>query len=283
METMGFRVAFLALGAALAGSTAMLGLTMAAWHRTTGDMVARMRAGVVPKPGTFTAQSVEQLPPPVARYFRRALTEGQPLIVSAIATQEAEFRANGAWKPLRATQHFTIMPPGFLWDARIRMAPLMPALVRDAYIEGRGLMQATMFGVFPLVNQAAFPELNAGALQRYLGEAVWLPTALLPGHGVTWTPIDDRSATATLVDGGASVSLRFHFDDRDDIVEVSGHRFAEHQGQYELRPWHVRCFDHVKRNGMTIPQSCEVAWISKKGAEPYWRGRIASIEYDFAK
>lgn len=269
------------LAVVVAFAVAMLIATMAAWHRTTRDNVARMHATSTALQETFSSASLEQVPPPVARYFRRALHEGQPLAVSAVATQDAEFFINGAWRPLTATQHFAASPPAFVWDARIRMAPFVAVHVRDSYIGGRGSMQATMFGVYKLADQEGVPELNAGALQRYLGEAVWLPTALLPGHGVTWTAVDDSSAIATLTGGPTMVSLKFLFDAADRIIEVSGDRYAEDKGRYQLRPWRVRCADHEEQHGMLIPMSCEVAWLSPEGPQPYWRGRLTAIEYTF--
>jgi hypothetical protein len=254
---------------------------MAAWRGETGDTVARLRAASTEVPRTFSSASLEQLPATVARYFRRALHEGQPLAVSARATQEAEFFLNGAWRPLTATHHIATSPPAFVWDARISLAPLGSVHVRDAYLDGRGSMQATMFWVYKLADQEGTPELNAGALQRYLGEAVWLPPALLPGRGLVWTPVDDSSAIASLTDGVTTVSLKFLFDAADRIIEVSGDRYAEDDGRYQLRPWSVRCAGHEERGGMLIPLSCEVAWLSPEGPQPYWRGRLTAIDYTF--
>ncbi len=277
----GFRLVLLVLAIILASAVAVVSATMATWHGATRDIVARMQAASTEKAERFSSTSVDRLPAPVARYLRRTLRDGQPLVVAAIATQEAEFFINGAWRPLTATQHFAASPPAFVWDARIGVAPLVSVDVRDTYVGGRGSMQATMFGLYKLADQEGVPELNAGALQRYLGEAVWLPTVLLPGHGVTWAAVDATSAIASLTDGPTTVSLKFLFDAADRIFEVSGDRYAEDKGRYQLRPWRVRCGDHQERSGMLIPLSCEVAWLSPEGPHPYWRGRLATIQYTF--
>ena len=47
---------------------------------------------------------------------------------------------------------------------------------------------------------------------RFLAEAAWYPTALLPSQGVRWDAIDDTSARASLVDDVTTVSLVFRFD-----------------------------------------------------------------------
>lgn len=250
------------------------------WNRVTAHDVAELEAHATATDGSFQTSVVDDLPAPAAAYFRAALKIGQPLIRGVMATQEAEFFINGAWRPLTATQHFTTSSPGFVWDARINMAPLLSASVRDAFVNGRGVMQASIFGLYPLANQIDKPELDAGALQRYLGEAVWFPTALLPSAAVSWTPRDERSATVTLRDGSTTVSLTYEFKD-DRVVSISGDRYRENNGTYTKQPWHIRCDDHRAFDSVVIPRYCEVSWIVNGRAEPYWRGRISSIAYQY--
>lgn len=80
------------------------------------------------------------------------------------------------------------------------------------FVDGRGSMHASMLAVWPLASVENTADVASGALHRYLAEAVWLPSALLPSQGVTWTPIDDRHARATITAGGTTVSLDFTFD-----------------------------------------------------------------------
>jgi hypothetical protein len=270
---------------ALGAIGTVVAIPLAASRRWTADtqaMERRLLAGSPSSTGPFTAGTVGQLPPPVRRYVLHVMREGQPRVSHVQATQIADFFLNGAWRPLTATQEFAIDPVGFVWDARIRMAPLMSAYVRDAYLDGEGSMRATVHGVYTLVDQRGRPELDTGALQRFLAEAVWFPTALLPGGGVTWEPLSDRSALATLTDAETSVSLEFRFNERDEISDIVGQRYAESQGRFELREWRVRCGDYRERHGLLIPVTCEVSWMTPSGPAPYWRGTIDQISYTFA-
>ena len=250
------------------------------WRRDTRDMVA----GLAPRstaPAVFDSAAMGSLPPPVARYLTSAISDGHPVVRAAIATQDAEFFINNAWRPLRATQHFVTSPPSFVWDARIDMAPLMPAMVRDAYVNHRGMMQASLYGLYSLANEVDKPQLNAGALQRFLGEMVWMPTALLPSDTVSWAPRDDRSAVVTLKDGDTSATLLFEFGDNGLPAVISGDRFKESNGTYALQRWQIYCGETTVRDGLTIPLRCEVAWMNNGTREPYWRGRITSIVYRY--
>ena len=255
----------------------------ARWARATQaavDALTATAAAAAPRV-LFLHESTGALPAPVARYFRTALADGQPIVRSAVATQQAEFFINGAWRPLQATQHFVTAPPGFVWDARIVMAPLVEAYVRDSYVSGIGTMTASALAVYPIVHQTATTPLNAGALHRFLGEAIWMPTVLLPAANVTWTARDDQSAMVTLRDGGNAVSLLFTFNAEGLIASISGDRFKEDGGAYTLQPWRIACDDHQVRDGMLIPLRAEVAWVSGGAAQPYWRGRITSITYRY--
>jgi len=257
-----------------------LGAGAMRWRHMSDDARARLTASGHGDAGTFTFASVAGLPPPVARYFRHVLTEGQPIVTSFAFTQEGQFRlgeSEDSWRPMRATQRFAVREPGFVWDARIQMFPLVPVLVRDSYVQGEAGMRASMLGLYTVMNAPASPELNAGALQRYLGEAAWFPSALLPASGVSWTAIDDRSALAMLKDRETTVSLVFHFNDQDEVERVStASRLRESKGQYIPTPWVVTCRDYAVRNGMRVPTCCEASWELESGPLAYWKGRIVN-------
>ncbi len=81
-------------------------------------------------------------------------------------------------------------------------------------------------------------ELNSGDLHRYLAEAVWYPTALLPDTGVKWSEVDDNTAIAILTDSGITVSLEFRFNHVGEVTGIyTPKRSGRFNGEYELHPW----------------------------------------------
>ena len=123
----------------------------------------------------------------------------------------------------------------------------------------------------------------AGALSRYLGEAVWCPTALLPSAGVSWTPIDDSTARATLTDGAVTVSSDFHFGPRGEIVGASMMRYRDVNGRGVPTPIEAYITGEYRRvSGMMIPTAGEVEWVLPEGRLRYWRGRVVNAEYAVA-
>jgi len=269
-----------------AGSAVWYGTRI--WDRTTAGLIDSMTEPLQRTPSdTVRFTDLDQLPEPVARYLKWALRDGQPIIRSVRMTQTGMFLAKDSpdgWRPFEATQFFVAKPPGFVWDARIQMAPLTTARVRDAYTAGKGSMRVKLFSLFPLVDEQDKAELDSGALMRYLAEAMWFPTALLPSQGVRWTAIDSTSARATLTDSHTAVSLDFHFGPNGEITGVNspGRYYREADGNYVLMPWAGRVRAYGERGGMRIPVEVDVEWQYPDRNVPYWKGKIGEVEYTVA-
>jgi len=272
--------------AVVTAAAIVLGATR--WESSTRDLHARLAAAQVPTaPATYDPRELEGLPAPVRRYFRTVLQEGQPLVVAASLAHEGTFNmGEGAerWIGFTSTQRVVTRRPGFVWDARMAMMPGVPVRVHDAYVAGEGILHATLFGLVPLVNLRGTPEVAEGELMRYLAEAPWYPTALLPSQGVRWDGVDDTSAQATLTDGPVALTMLFRFD-RDGLI---GAARAAARGRTVGKaviptPWEGRWTRYDVRDGMRVPTDGEVAWILPEGPWPYWRGRITSLAYEFAR
>ena len=233
-------------------------------------------------PATFEVAQIEGLPPPVGRYFRVALTPGQRYVRHAHLRFTGTFAARpNAWSPFTAEQDVTATPPGFVWDARVAIMPVVAIRARDSYVGGEGRMRVSVAGLVPIINQNRTPEMAAASLQRFLAEAVWLPTALLPGNGLSWLALDHSTSRATLTDGPTTVSLDFGFGPTGEIQTVSGMRYRDVKGTPVLTSWTGRHADYTRIDGMMIPTSGEVAWVLPEGRTPYWRGRLVETKFDW--
>lgn len=264
---------------------AVLSIAAVRWNSRTAVQIAELsresqRAGTA----TYDPAQLHGLPAPVARYFRTVLRDGQPLIRRAQLKQRGQFLVRptpDGWRPFVATETFVTKPAGFVWDARIPMAPGLPVRVRDGFVGGRGSMRASMLAVWPLAAVENTADVAAGALHRYLAEAVWLPTALLPTEGVTWSPIDDRHARASISAGDTTVSLDFTFgaDGRVESVFTES-RMRDVKGRAIPTPWRGRFTRYEQRDGMEIPIEGEVGWLLPDGPQVYWRGEITGVQFE---
>ena len=278
----------------LAGSAAAAALAYGAarWKARTRELRDRLEAERADAgPGVFDSAEIggEGLPDPVRRYSRAVLTPGQPMVAAADIAHEGRFSTNDAgppqWRPFTSTQRVIMRRAGFDWNARIQMAPGLSVLVHDAYVAGEGVLHAELMGLVAVADMRGTPEIARGELLRFLAEAVWYPTRLLPGQGVRWEAIDDATARVTLADDGVEVSLDFRFDE-DGLVR-SVYAPARHRtvrgGALVETPWEGWFGAYAWRGGMRIPLVGEVAWVLPEGRRSYWRGRVTRVVYEFAR
>ena len=259
------------------------------WQSATDAMHATLEAARSPVgPTTYSASELIGLPAPVQRYFRVALTDGQPIIVAVRMEHTGSFNMNATgddqWKPFSSTQRVITQRPGFDWEARVAMLPGLPVRVHDAYIAGEGILHASLFGLVSVAELRGTPDAAHGELLRFFAEAVWYPTALLPSQGVRWEAVDDTSAKATMQDGATTATLLFRFNPDGLIDSVRAEsRGALIDGVIVPTPWEGRFWTYELRDGMRVPLEGEVGWMFPAGQRPYWRGRITSIVYEGAR
>jgi hypothetical protein len=280
------RAGMVVAAAIFGGAAAAVALGVRSWNQETQGLLDRMTSGPA---GESTAVRVYDpavlrcLPEPVARYFEFALRPGQELVRTAVIRHQGEFRSglDAGWSPFASTQHFSVDPAGFVWDARIRMAPLMAVRVRDHYHAGGAGMLAKLGGVLTVVDQKDEPTLVSGAFHRYMAELAWLPTAMLPGQGLEWEAIDQNSARATLSDSGVTVSMDVHFAPTGEITRVEMMRYRDVDGVGVQTPFIGYFHRYEELDGMMIPVEGEVEWVLPEGRLKFWRGEVVSVTYGY--
>lgn len=257
------------------------------WKSNTRILCKKLdtaRVSITPK--SYDSRELARVPPPVRRYFAAVLQEGQPFIIAAKIQQTGTFNMSEnreQWKAFQATQHVILQRPGFVWDARIRLAPGITAFVHDAYTAGEGTLHATLFGFLTVMKQPQTHELAESELMRFLAEGAWYPTIFLPGQGVQWETIDDTSARAILQDGAITLTMLFRFN-KDDLIESIR---VEARGRIVSgtaipTPWEGRWSNYELHHGIRIPTQGEVMWITPEGPKPYWCGHVTKVSYEFA-
>lgn len=278
---------FVALGVGVGCALVATRLAERRWHAASDRAMAALGAREASSSAAYSEAELEGVPPAVARYFRRVLRDGQSIITHARITWEGQFNmgtpGKDNWRPFTAVQEFVPGAPGFVWNARIAVMPGVPVFVRDSLVDGRGSMRGAIFGLISVVNAEGTSTLASGALQRYLGEATWLPTALLPRQGVSWTAIDDSRATATVTSGATTISLEFRFDAEGHNVSVyAPDRFYD-DGKSDpvARPWEAKNLQFGELQGVTVATESLAQWHLPSGTFVYWRGRPTKIEYRY--
>jgi hypothetical protein len=232
------------------------------------------------------AEQCRDLPAPVVRYLQRALgTEARPIAELRIE-QTGTLRTSPdsqRWLRFDAVQQVLPQLRQFDWDARVRLAPLLHLRVRDAYAQGIGQGRVHLWSWLKLAAERDLPELNCAALHRFLAEAPWYPSALLPSAGVQWSAIDEAHACATLADGSNTVSLVFGFAANGDVESIhAADRWRRVGGLYHRCAWEGHFGDYQDQHGLRVPQCAQVGWYTGAQLHMVWRGQITAMAYQFA-
>jgi hypothetical protein len=258
------------------------------WQDGTDELRSRLDAAREPvRPAVVDFGELEGLPAPVARYFRAVLVDGRPMVAGARMRHTGTFNLGqdtDSWRPFTSDQVVVTRRPGFDWNGDVAMLPGVPVRVHDTYVAGEGVLDARVLGLFPVADLRGTGDVAHGQLMRFLAEAAWYPTALLPSQGMRWEAVDDRSARATLADGDTAVSVLFTFGDEGLIETVSAPARGRTVGDEVVpTPWQGRFWNYDERGGMRVPLDGEVAWLLPEGAKPYWRGHTEDIAHELAR
>lgn len=246
--------------------------------------VAALLADAGPASAIVDDAALDRLPAPVATWLRRAEVIGKPLVRTARLQQAATMRTKpeGRWMPVRAEQWFNAEKPGFVWLADVTAGPGFHIAGRDSLLGARGRMSIKALSCFPIAD-ATGPEIDQGALVRYLAEIIWLPSAALRG-GIQWTANDARSATATLAAGETSAEVHFEFNTAGDPERIRARRYYTRPDGVALEPWRVDLdpdsFDTL--NGIRIPTRATVTWELETGPFQWYRVEVEHAHWNGA-
>ncbi|WP_207732387.1 DUF6544 family protein [Heliobacterium chlorum] len=227
-------------------------------------------------------EDVAGLPLPVQKWLERSNVIGREPVRTVRLEQKGFLRtkADQPWMPMQAEQYISPDEPGFVWKANIETAPLLYLVGRDKYQNGKGSMLIKFLALVPVVDSKG-PEIDQGTLLRYLGECIWVPSAVLNEH-ITWEEVDGNRAKATMSYGGVTASGTFTFDEKGDVIQFSARRYMENNGEYRLEDWVCVVKGYKEFQGIRVPNQCSIVWKLKSGDFEWFRLEVTDIVYDQA-
>lgn len=227
-----------------------------------------------------TEEELDRLPEPLRNYLIYTQIPGKQRISVCRLKQKGHIRTypEHGWMSLRAEEYFSVDPPAFLWNAKVRVGLLPLLRARDSYIEGKGNMLISFLSIITTVN-ARGEELDQGALLRYLGEMVWFPAAFL-NDNIEWEEIDTGSVRATIKIEGKTATAVFHFDEESRITGFTALRYRSVNEKYSLDKWFIKLKNYKEINGIRVPTHCEAIWKLEEGDYSYFKAKITNINYN---
>jgi hypothetical protein len=229
-----------------------------------------------------TDQSIESLPQLVQKWLKRSNVIGKGLIRRVHVHQKGEMRTRpiGKWMPFKAEQYINVENPEFLWRAKVKAAPLITLTGRDKYVNGKGEMQIKLLNLFPVVS-ASGPEIDQGALVRYMAESVWFPSSALANF-FKWDQTGSSQATVTITNAGISSSGVFTFDNEGDVHSFEAMRYYQRKEGATFEKWYVQLdpSGFKEFDGIRIPGRSTVTWKLKDGDFTWLKLEITDLRYE---
>jgi len=229
-------------------------------------------------PPVVEARDLATLPAPVQRWLEVSGVVGHARAATVRLRQRGEMRTapDKPWMPVVAEQYFSVDPPGFVWHVNGRMMRFVPIAGRDRYADGHGSMLIKLASLITVADGRG-PEIDQGAMLRYLGEIVWFPSAAL-SHAITWEAIDARSARATMRSGGVTAAAVFTFDERGRFARLSAERYMSGAGGPTLEKWFIPATEWRQVRGIEMPVRGNAVWKLAGGDFDYYRWEIIDVE-----
>jgi uncharacterized protein DUF6544 len=265
--------------AGLALAVALAAAAKSRFQRRIDDEARALLSGARgARAGVVEARDLDGLPVPVRRWLEVSGTVGRARAATVRLRQRGEMRTapGGPWMPVSAEQYFSVDPPGFVWSVNARMMRVLPIAGRDRLVGGHGDMLIKLASLVTVADGRG-PEIDQGAMLRYLGEIVWFPSAAL-SDAITWEPIDARSARATMRTGGAAVSAVFAFDERGRFSSLTADRYMSGRGGATLQTWVIPATAWRSVRGIEMPVRGDAVWKLAGGDFDYYRWEILDVE-----
>lgn len=202
-----------------AGLAVLIGMGGCVMDWKLDDEVGTLGLHVYPDAKPVTEADLLDLPAPAQRYFHFMGVVGRPRDESLAIDTPIRFRrapdapfAEGHMRQFNARRDVARV-----FHMQLPMFHL-PVYVRDTYVEGHGHMQAKVFDVVKVVDEAG-EKLDVGELVTYLNDAVMFAPSMLLVPAVAITPVDEHAFDVALTDRGTTVHARVFVDDRGAPVD----------------------------------------------------------------
>ncbi len=251
------------------------------------ELIKKERENLLSKSKSSAANTIElvdvaHLPKIVQKWLQYSEVIGKPVpsIIHLNQKGQMKTKPNGKWMSFSAEQYFDGLQPSFLWTTKVDAFLAVHMLGRDKFVDGNGEMLIKLFGIIPIVNEGPNEKMNSGALQRYLAEICWFPSAAM-NKNIHWKVVSPNTVEATLVVNDMEVSGIFTFTDEGQIVSFETQRYFGGDEDAKLQTWHIQTLEFKKCEGVNIPYKCSVTWKLPEGEFNWLNLEVTSMEYSY--
>ena len=207
-------------------------------------------------PDLATVPLPDDLPAPVARFYKTVTGNQVPVIDSAVLNTRGKLRFSGITFPTRFIfTHDAGQNYRHYIEATLFGIPLMK--VNETYLDGKARLALPM-GV--VENE---PTIDMAANLGLWGESIWLPTIFITDPRVRWEAIDDTTARLIVPYESDEDEFTVFFDTETGLIErMEAMRYRE-AADPEKHLWILEPYGWTEFNGVLIPSPAAVTWANQ--------------------
>jgi len=253
-------------------------------NKISEERVKMLKNATIINQKAITQNDLINLPPVVQKWLTSSGILDKEPVSNVYLTQDIQLKMTPEqkdWNPGAAEQYFTVQPPAFNWSIHTQMNPILGVVGRDKLENGQGEMTIKLMSLISVANAKQNEKVNEATLQRYLAEIIWFPSAALSSN-ITWEPIDDQAAKATMRIGKTTGSGTFHFDQNGQFLKFTAMRYKDAK---DPKPtlWTASALKTAERNGVKIPVELKADWKLASGQWTWLKISIKDIRYNVEK
>ena len=221
-------------------------------------------AFAAPEPDFDTIPLPDDLPAPVARFYRVAMGDDIPVITSAVMTGPAELRVAGITfnSRFRITHEAGHNYRHYI-EATVFGAPLLK--VDERYVDNISLME------LPFGTTENEPKINQAANLGLWGESLWLPSVFLTDPRVRWEAVDETHARLIVPfthDGTVEEEIfeevfDVTFDAETGLIDCMEAMRYKEKDSAEKTHWLLEALEWGEAYGMQVLRVGSITWADE--------------------
>ncbi|MFZ1289796.1 MAG: DUF6544 family protein [Melioribacteraceae bacterium] len=230
----------------------------------------------------FTHSQIQNEPKLIQNFYKNVIDDSSliPNFITLNQSGEIKTEEKSNWLKIKSTEYFTSQKPNLLWDAEIGNSKFFWIEIVDSYLKRKGNTLIKINSSVTIGDSWGI-EIDKSNLFKYLSEAVYFPTTLLPSKYLKWNILDSNIAEIKFTNNKTSVVAKLFFNNDGTISKIETlDKFRPMNDNYKESLFTIYFSNYKKYNSFLIPTYCEVEWELENGKFKFGKFKIDNIKYE---